>query len=193
MQGDGGAGVALRFGGANARRQVGAALHLAIAGLGQGPHRLGVDIAGDNQHRIIGRVILVIEADRVDAVELLHLVHPADHRDAIGVVLIQRGGKFLAQQRLGTALDALAALFEHDIALGADHVIGQGQAAHAVGLEIHHAGQGIGRHGFKIGGDVGGGEGIEIAAQRRHGGIEFAGRMALGALEHQMLEEVGDA
>ena len=112
---------------------------------------------------------------------------------AIGVVLVQRRGELFAQQRLSAALDTLATFFKHHVAFGPNHLLTKHQAAHAVGFEIHHVRQCLGGHGFEIGGDIGRGEGVQIAAEFGDGGIQFASGVAFGALEHQMLKEMGDA
>src|SRR5690349_22997713 len=47
----------------------------------------------------------------------LHLMVPADHRQAIGMVEIEHCVQHLAQLRAGIVLDALTALLDDDVAL----------------------------------------------------------------------------
>ena len=51
----------------------------------------------------------------------------------------------------------------------------------------------LARDALEIAGVVGGGEGVLLAADRRHRLREASGRVLGGALEHQMFEEMRDA
>ena len=76
---------------------------------------------------------------------------------------------------------------------GPDHLVGEDQVAHAVGLVAHHRRERVRRHGLVIGGVVPGGEGVLAAADLGDLGAELAGLVVLRALEHQVLEEMRDA
>ena len=86
-----------------------------------------------------------------------------------------------------------APLLEHDVALRRDDVVGQGQAGHAVGLERHAGLEMLLGDLLEIGGEIVAGEGVLHAADLGNEFRELALGMALGALEHQVFEEVGDA
>ena len=45
------------------------------------------------------------------------------------------------RMRVRVALDAVAALVQHDVALRRDHLVGQHEVDHAVGFERHHLGE----------------------------------------------------
>ena len=90
-------------------------------------------------------------------------------------------------------LDPHAALLEHHVALGRDHRLLDQEVRHAVGLERHHGAEVLAGDALEIGGVVVGGEGVLLAAEAGHDLRELAGRVLLRALEHQVLEEVGDA
>ena len=67
---------------------------------------------------------------------------------------------------------------------------GEIEIDHAVGLELHHQRQPVLGDALEIGGVVMRGEGVVLAAVARHRLGQFAGGHVLGALEHQMLEEM---
>ena len=98
----------------------------------------------------------------------------------------------LAQPRRRIVVDALVALFQDDIALARHDVVGEHQAAHAVGLEIHQGEQMLARGALEIAGVIRGREGILLAADGGKLLGEAAGRVLHRALEHQMLEEMRD-
>ena len=113
--------------------------------------------------------------------------------DAVGMMHEERGGHGLRELGRRIGLDPHAALLEHHVALGRHHRVVEDEAGHAVGLELHHGLEMLAGHALEIGGVVVGGEGVLLAAEPRDGLRELAGRVLLGALEHQVLEEMGDA
>ena len=110
------------------------------------------------------------------------------------MVEIERGLDLLAKPRARIVGDALVLLLEHDVALRQHHLVGQHQAGHAVGLELHQRREMLARHALEIAGVVAGGEGVLLAADRWRPACEKrpAG-FFVGALEHQVLEEMRDA
>ena len=60
----------------------------SIIFFGEHPNALDRSIARDDQHRIVRRIVLTIERQRVFGRELPDLAHPADDGAAIGVVEI---------------------------------------------------------------------------------------------------------
>jgi len=154
---------------------------------------LGLDVAGDHQRRIVGRVEALVECQRVLAAELLDLLAPADHWAAIGMIEIQRGHHLFAQPRVWVVGDTHVVLFEHHVALRQHVLVLQDQAGHAIGLEFHHLSELLARHALEVAGVVGRGEGVLVAADPQHGLGEFTLRMRRRALEHQMLEKMRKA
>ena len=59
-------------------------------------------------------------------------------------------------------LGRACSLLEHHVSLRPDHLVGQDQAAHTVGLEIHHRLESLGRHCLVVGCVVVGGEGVVV-------------------------------
>ena len=93
----------------------------------------------------------------------------------------------------GVVVDAQALLLLDDLALGVDRLREELEVAHAFGLELHREADVRGRHRVVVGGDVLGREGVGLAAHLLEQAGVLLGRDVLGALEHHVLEHVGDA
>ncbi len=150
--------------GPHARTDLGAAGDLAIGLLDERPDLGSGHVAGDHHHRIIGRVEPPVKRERILAVELLDLGAPADHRPSIGMIEIERRGDLLAEPRFRAVGDPHVVLFQHHVALGQHIGVGEHEAGHAIGLELHHRRQVFAGDALEIAGVVGGGEGILLAA-----------------------------
>ena len=85
-----------------------------------------------------------------------------------------------------------APLLEHHVALGRDNIVAQREARHAVGLERHAGLEVLLGHLLEVGGEVVAGKGVLQTANLGNKFGELALRMGLGALEHQVLEEMRD-
>ena len=105
----------------------------------------------------------------------------------------QRGAHRLVELGGGVGVGAHPPLLAHHLALGGDDLVGEGQAGHAVGLELHHRGEVLAGHPLEIGGVVIGSEGVFLAAEFGDDMGELALLVLFRALEHQMFEEMGDA
>jgi hypothetical protein len=160
---------------------------------GEFAHGFRLDVAGDDEDGVLRRVEAGVVAKRVRAVEALDLMGPADDRHAIGMMAEERGLHRFVElgARVGVAMHA--PLLEHDVALGRDDLVGQRQAGHAVGFERHDGAQVLLGDTLKVSGVVVAGEGVLLAADLGDELRERALRMRLGSLEHEMLEEMGDA
>ena len=154
---------------------------------------VGLDVARHHQNGVLGRIEALVIGERVLAFEALDLMPPADDRDPIRMMGEERRLDRFAELRAGVGVAMHASLLEHDVALGRDDVVGQGQARHAVGLELHAGFEVLLGDLLEIGGEIVAGEGVLLAADFGDEFRELAVRMALGALEHQVFEEVGDA
>ena len=64
--------------------------HLAVGVLRHLAHFVGRDIARDHQDGVVGRIVMIVEILRRDAVDAAHFLGPADHRPAIGMGQMQR-------------------------------------------------------------------------------------------------------
>ena len=99
----------------------------------------------------------------------------------------------LAELRARVGVAMHPPLLEHHVALGRDDVVGQHEAGHPVGLERHAGLEVLLGDLLEIGGEVRPGEGVLLPADRGDEFGELALGMGVGALEHQVLEEMGDA
>ena len=106
---------------------------------------------------------------------------------------MQRGAHLLAHQRLGLVFHPHAALFQHHVAFRPDMGIGQVQIGQAVRLQLHRQRQPVLGDLLIKGGVVVIGEGVGFAAILGDGLGEGVARHRLGAAEHHMLEEMGQA
>ena len=70
------------------------------------------------------------------------------------MVEILRRLHLLGQPRGRLVVDALVALFQDDVALGRDDVVGEHQAGHAVGLELHQRAEMLARGALEVAGVV---------------------------------------
>ena len=149
-----------------------------------------LDVAGDDEDRVLRRVKAPVIGERVLAAETLDFVAPADNRRPIGVVGEQSRLHRLVELRIGIRVAVHAALFEHHVALGRHDFVGENEAGHAVSLERHHLRQMLFGDALKVGGKIVAGKRILLAADRGDRFREFAFRMRQGAFEHQMFKKV---
>jgi hypothetical protein len=80
-------------------------------GFGKRPHLIGRDIARDDEDGVVRPVVVLVEGDQRLAVQLLHLVTPADDRNAVGVVVVERGAHLFVEQATGGGIDPFGAFF----------------------------------------------------------------------------------
>ena len=170
-----------------------ARLDAAVGVFGERQRLLGLGVAGDDQNGVLGGVESVVIGERVLALQALDLVAPADDRDAVGVMGEERRLDRFAELRAGIGVAMHAPLLEHDVALRRDDRVGQHEPGHPVGLELHAGPEMLPGDLLEIGGEVVAGEGVLLAADLGDEFGEFPLGMGLGAFEHQMLEEMGDA
>ena len=106
--------------------------------------------------------------------------------------MVEKEGRFHLLRQASTRIvgDPHVLLFEHDLQFGLDDVLGEHQAGHAVGLEFHQHLEMLARSALEIAGVVRRRECVLLAADVGHRLREQTLRILLGALEHQMLEEV---
>ena len=186
-------GPGLGLAGAAAHGALAARGDLAIGLLRQLAHLALCHIARHDQDGVFRRVEAPVIGQRILAAEILDLVHPADDGLAIGMMGEEGGLHCLVELGGGVGIRAHAALFQHHVALGGHHLVGEDEVGHAVGLEAHHDRQMLLGDALEIGGVVVRGEGVLLPAQLGHHLGEGALLVVAGALEHEMLKEMGDA
>ena len=164
----------------------------AVVLLGQRPQLRGIDVAGDDQHRIVGRIPGPVEGERILAAVGLHLMAPADHRQPVGVVVELGRVQLLAKAGAGIVVGPLRALLEDHAALAQHLVVVEHQIGHAVGFHAHDQLEAVLGDGLEVAGVVGAGERVLVAAVAGDDARELPGLQVLGPLEHEVLEEVGE-
>ena len=102
-------------------------------------------------------------------------------------------GDLLREEPAGIVVRAHPALLEDDLALGGDVARVEEEVVHAVGLEIDHEGEAVRRDVDVVRRDVLAGEGVVPAAVLLDQTRELARPVGRRALEHHVLEEVGEA
>ncbi len=106
----------------------------------------------------------------------------------------EQGGRHgLGELRGRVGLDPHAALLQDHVALRRHDALVEQEVRHPVGFERHHRLEVFPGDALEIGRVVEGREGVLLASETRHHLREGPGRVLLRALEHQVLEEVGNA
>ena len=154
-----------------------------------------VDVAGQDQHGVVGAVVVTEPVAHGLETGGVQIGHRADGRVAVGVadgeqrLLLGVGG-----QAIGLVV-ALALLVLDDAALQIEHLLADlaEQEAHAVALEEQGLLQRRGRDGLEIVGAVEPGGAVQAGGAGGAHGLDVALRGVLGAAEHQVFEQVGEA
>ena len=172
-----------------------AGLDITEIGLCLGKGLFGTDVTGyhdDGVARAIVRLEPFLDVGETGGIEV---VHRADRFPGVGVIgrkeLLQ---DFLEDLAVGLVI-ALALFVLHHTTLFVELGLGDGvlEMAHPVRLEPEGGVQGVLRHGLKIVGAVEEGGAIEIGGTQLLQGVQVFALEILRALEHQVLEEVGEA
>ncbi len=202
--GDGAAGL-LDLGGvaAHAGRELGVfgrLIHGGEAAAGRGAEvflhagagGLGGDVAGDDDHEVVGRVAFAVVGEQLVAGDGGEDVAVADDGLAQGMVFEDGAGE-------GVPVGAVVVVVAHgdlaqdDVAFARDLVGGQRAVQRHVGEQIDGDIEVGGGQVDVIDGAVVGGVGVDRAAVGLDGGGDLAAGAALRALEEQVLEVVGKA
>ncbi len=153
----------------------------------------GVDVADDDQGRVVGDVIGPAEGGDLGLGERHQPVSRSEQRPAVEVVREEQGveGGEGPEERVG-GLAASVGL-EQVGPCPLDGRRGQGQGPHAVRFEPQGQSQIVGGQGLVEQGLVHGRRRVELAADLLHEADVLEGRDVLRALEHEVLEEVGQS
>ena len=188
-----GAGAILRGLGGN-RGPVAAALPGAPIPVDQGADGLRLDLAGHHDGRVFGTIVAIEELAAVVVLlgHILHILEEAHRGVAVGMVLKSRGADDLVElaERIGAVLVIFA---EHGQALGLEDLGRVLEMLEAVGFQHEDVFEVLfGDHrvvvgeivaGAGVGGGAGLGQGLQV----------FRLRNLLGAAEHHVFEQVGEA
>jgi hypothetical protein len=99
----------------------------------------------------------------------------------------------LVRRPFDVVVDAVAPLVHDDFALARDLFVAKHQLRHPLGFELHREGDAIGGEALVIVRPVEPRAGVRLGAVLFEGAIELARLQPLGLVEHQVLEEVGEA
>ena len=156
-------------------------------------HRDLVDVADDDQRGVVGLVVGVVEALAVGGRDLLEILDRADGRPVVRVLDVGERAELLDRLADRIVVDAQPLLFLDHAPFGVDRRWEQLQLAHALGLQLQREADVRGRHGVVVRGQVLGRERVDLAADLLEQAGVLLGRDVLRALEHHVLEHVGDA
>jgi hypothetical protein len=161
--------------------------------LGQPPDLACVDVAGDNQDRVVRGIVRAVEVHRVPPRQPGDLVLRADGRPAIGAARVKGGHELLREGTARVAFHHLPALLDHDFALRENVRLGRSEVDHAIGFHAHHQVEPVRRNALEVGGVVDRGEGVVAPAILRDDPAELTLGELVRGLEHEVLEEMPDA
>ena len=97
-------------------------------------HLFRLDVAGDNQRRIVWRVPFLIPAARIGDLHVLQVVHPAYHRRTIRMRYVNRRHQLLVQLGMRIVIGARTSLFHHHLGFLDELLLRKGEIDHAIGF-----------------------------------------------------------
>ena len=174
------------------RRRIGRARDTTQARLDLPERLVGFEVAHDDQDRVVGVVVRLVEGADLRGRDAPEVLRPADDGVAVRVRLERDGRHFLGQEALGIVFGARAPLLDHDLALGVDLLGVEQQVVHPVRLEVEHEVELVGDEVDVVRSHVLRGERVVLSAVLLYEPGELAGPVVRCALEHHVLEEVGD-
>jgi len=174
------------------RRRGGTGRNRAVVLVDQRQKLGGAEIADHHQHCVVGGVVGAVVGHDLVAAPVLDVAHPADHRPVIGMGHDRRGAHGLVEQAGVVVLHAHAAFGGDHSALGFEHLGIEDESLHAVSLNGHHLFEGRDGKPVGVGGHVIAGIGVVGAAVELHDLVELAGTGLGRAVEHHVLDEMGD-
>jgi hypothetical protein len=163
---------------------------IAVVRVDERQQRIGIEVADDDQGRVVGRVPGPVERADVAQRQGPDVGHPADRRPAVGVGGERQRHHLLVEPSVDVVLHALAPLVGDHVALGLDRIVLEHQVGHALALERDAHRQLVRRQAEPVVRPVDPGRGIGLAAGGLDNAIELAGTHAVGLAEHEVLEQV---
>ena len=154
---------------------------------------LGLHVADDDQHGVVGGVPLFVPGAQIVGLQRMQVVHVADDGGFIERFVphfdVQRFPHFAGRAVVG----AHPAFFADNVHFVVEGFVAEIEVDHAVGLHFQHFVQIFNRNIGGIDGFGTVGVGIVVAAQRRHTAAEFALGHAVRTFEHHVLQSVAQA
>ncbi len=133
-----------------------------------------------------------VEVGQLAGADALERRAPAEHRPAVRMSAVERLHDRQLEGVPGIVVQRRQ-LFENDGPLGLDLPRLEAQSAHPVGLDPQRFLPAVGGEAELVEGGVVAGVGVVVAAELPGAAVDLAGTVAGRALEHHVLEEVGDA
>ena len=165
----------------------------AVVFLSQRADLRHIDIARHHNHGI-GRCVPALEkAACIIGRHGFQITHPSQHRTAVGCGLPGRGLHHFLQPCPGVVFRTHATLFFNHLHLFVEFLIAPLVVGKAVGFELHYLLEPGRWNLLEKTGVVKTGKGVFTPAQRRHTARKIARFHTRRALEHHVLEHVGDA
>ena len=183
-----------RLGRGDARDRLGGALDRREILLDPAIERGRIEIARDDEDRIVGPVISGVEGAHIVDRRGIEVGDAADHPAGIRVMLIgERRQIERIELAIGPGEHRLAEFLLHHVAFGGEAGRIDDQRGHAVGLGEQQPLQVVGGDDLEIIGVIVAGRGVVIAADILGQPVELLGVEVARRLEHQMLEQMRKA
>ena len=158
-----------------------------------GQRLLGIEIAHQGEHRVVGRVVGLEELLHVVHRRGVQILHGTDHGVVVGEIIVDQLFELLGDVAVGHVIAIEPAFLFYGLALVLQVLLRDHQAAHAVGFQEETEIDLILREHLVVGSAVGVGGAVGIAAVGVDQEIQLAHADVFRALEHHVFEEVGEA
>jgi hypothetical protein len=158
-----------------------------------GQRLLRVEIAHQREDGVVRRVVGLEELLDVVDRSGVEIVHGADDGMMVGEVIVDQFFDLLGGLPVGRIVAAQAPLLFHGLPLLFQILGRDDEAAHTVGLEEQAEVELVLGHRLVVGGAVGIGGAVRVAAVGIDQKVELAYAHVLRPLEHHVFEEVGEA
>ena len=104
-----------------------AGLDPRVVFLDQRQRLLRIKVAREVNGRVVGRVVGAEVLEAVFLGDVLDVLHPADHRPAVGVGLEDQGAELLVHHSHDLIVDPQPSLFDHHLSLALEHSVADRQ------------------------------------------------------------------
>ncbi len=151
-----------------------------------------LQVSGGGDHEVAAMVAVAVEALQIVGGDGGQRFWCSEDGIAVGMVRPHGRGVELEDEivrRVGDAVD----LFENHVPLGLEIALAEQRTPHQIGEDVHGERKILVENVGLVAGVVPAGERVEAAAADLQLEGELPGRPPLGALEHHVLEQMGDA
>ena len=117
-------------------------------------HDVRLDIACDDEDRVLRRVEAIVIGQRIVPIEAFDLVVPTDDRLPIGVLRIERSADGFGELARRIGICAHAPFFQNDVAFGRHDLVRQDEVRHPIGFIVHAEREVFFRNTLEVGGII---------------------------------------